>query len=265
MKTLATWLLLLLALAGTARPAAPRFGGLPSVPDGKALVFIFYARGALMSRPAQELFANGEKMIRIQSGGYYVYEAVPGALVLSDGPDAGTGAARVSKTRNGTTLELEVAAGSISYVEWAYAPGIPHGSGRFQRATRAHALDLIVDCIQLEPPGGGGPAEAAAPAAPSRYDAALVTQARTRYDSVLTTDCAIVAATEAEKAEVDGLIAFLKEQKENRDFDQIARIEFAGAERAKIVFTWYRGQHVGSLAAVKGPEGWKITGESHSI
>lgn len=278
---------LLLAILLTGCTTGTRFSGPAPAQNDKAVVYLYYESGVLTRKPAQDIFVNGEKVVKILPGSFYQFQAQPGKLVFSDQPNPPTGSDWASAVKSKTILELTVQPGKVYYVERVYVLGIPKGAGRFEPRDYAHAVDGITDCFQVE--GAGGAQVAVA----SRRDDSIATVAGTRtpdstigpvapetrpadpvapvaperriYDSVLTEDCKIVAATAIDMSALDSLIAFLKEQKENRDFDQISKIEFTAADRAMIVFTWSRGTHLGTLTVVKESGAWRITSESHSM
>jgi len=286
MKTIAISLILAASfiLAGCA--TGPRFTGPDPAPNDKAAVYFYYGPDAIIPKPPQDIYINGEKAVRIQPGAYYVYHANPGNLVFSDKQNPGTGSDRENELKKNTLLEFSVQAGKVYFVEWIFVAGFPKGAGTFRLREAASAMYTISECIQVgsdmkaaaqvptAPPAAGvasvpavtsvasvAPAESAMP----KPVEAPVAVEKKHYDSILTEDCNILAETADEKGEVDSLIAFLKEQKETHDFDQIAKIEFASTDTVKLVFTWFGGRHLGTLTVVKESGAWKITSESHSI
>jgi len=294
MKTVTISLLLLVSVIFAGCAGGPGFTGPVSAPNDQAVVYVYYVHSGMIPRPAQDVFVNGDEIIKLPPGGYYIYHSNPGQLVFSNQAEPFTGPDLAKAEKHKTILELTVQRGQVYYVEQVFVMGIPRGEGSFLLRNPATALSTISDSVQVgielpkharhaaavaavEP---SAPTAAAAPAAPAMSPAPAAPMApaemapapvapppveKPHYDSVMTENCAVIADTAEEKAEVDSLIAFLKEQKENRDFNQIARIEFSSPDAAKIVFTWYGGQHLGTLTVVKDSGTWKITTESHSI
>jgi len=285
MKTVTISLLLFVSLIFAGCAGGPRFTGPVSAPNDQAVVYVYYVHSGMIPRPAQDVFVNGDEVVKLPPGGYYIYHANPGQLTFSNQADPFTGPDLAKAVKHKTILQLTVQRGQVYFVEQVFIMGIPRGEGSFLLRNRTTALDTISESYQvgIEVPRHSRaaavaaaepstPSAAAAPAAPAMAPEPMAPAPvapppveRPHYDSVMTENCAVIADTAEEKTEVDSLIAFLKEQKENRDFNQIARIEFSSPDAAKIVFTWYGGKHLGTLTVVKDSGAWKITTESHSI
>lgn len=83
----------------------------PSVPTGKALVYVYKAK--TYGKSLYKLTANGEPITQLQRGGYFPYFADPGALVLATYKRPRFGELIPDPVHD---LTIHVSAGEIRYV-----------------------------------------------------------------------------------------------------------------------------------------------------
>lgn len=248
-----------LLLAGCS--SAPAFKAVEAVPPGQALVYIYFAHGALMPKPAQDIYVNGQRVVALRPGRFFVCPVPPGPVVVSSEPSPGP---------QGQSLDLNVSAGRLYLVEWVYINGFPHGSTEFRSRDLAAAADALGNCVEVEVERAPAIAAAQAPApfrpessAPVAPVAAPVSPPPTSGDQLLSADCPVIAPTDEAHAAVSSLIEFLRAEKPSRDFDQITRIEFSSADRAALRFTWWGGAHSGAMTVERSAGAWRIVHEQH--
>jgi hypothetical protein len=116
-------LIVVCLLSGCA--TGPRFAGPVAVPDGKAVVYVYRERRGLGSGGSPDIFINGEKVVKLISGGFYIYYADPGDVVFSNqfaiGPLGILWAVvdRIAEAKKRAILQFQAEAGKTYYVEWS--------------------------------------------------------------------------------------------------------------------------------------------------
>jgi len=151
-------LVVLMSLLGTGLggcAAGPHFTGASTPPTDRALVYIFRKRTAVGSAGMFNVYANNKLIVKIKSGGYFIYTAEPGDLVLSHETAFGplmivqAGIDRAVDTKGKSLAQLHIEANHVYYVEWKLG-GLFKGPTMIQ-SDESVALPIIRNCSLLQP------------------------------------------------------------------------------------------------------------------
>jgi hypothetical protein len=107
--------------------SAPRFKELTSVPENKALIYIYREKRMLGAAGSWEVFVNGKEIVKMSNGGYYVHTLEPGPVVISHRPGYGpltllsTSLSRPFEPEKEGVISFMAESNGVYYIEWVIA------------------------------------------------------------------------------------------------------------------------------------------------